>query len=77
MGTFSVIVDLHAELGGKNDFVSSALQNSAEEFFALGEAVDVGGVEEVNARVEGGINDFFCLCLVDAAAEVVSAKPNN
>ncbi len=44
--------DLHAELGRHHEPVAAALQNPPEELLALGAAVDVGRIEEGDARIE-------------------------
>ena len=40
------------ELGGEEDLVAAGLDGSADELFVVAEAVDVSGVEEVDAEVE-------------------------
>ena len=45
----------------------------AEQLLAQGSAVDVGGVEEVDAFVQCGIDDRLRGGRVDAASEVVAA----
>ena len=56
LGAFVLGVDLHAELGGEHDLVAARAQGAAQELLALGAAVDVGGVEEGDAGVEGGVH---------------------
>lgn len=47
-----------AELGGEDDLVPAALEGLPEVALGAAEAaVDVGGVEEGDARVEGGVDD--------------------
>ena len=47
----------HAELGRDDDLVAAAPERHAEQHLGLGGAVDVGGVEEGDARLEGGVHD--------------------
>ena len=67
-----------AELAGDDGFVAMSLEGFPEVF--LGEAagaVDVGGVEEGDAGVEGGVGDGGGLGHVTAAAEIVATEPND
>src|SRR5206468_1018323 len=64
-----------AELRRQNDAVTAALEHLTEEALAVPAiAVDVGRVEEGDARVEGGIDDLTRPLQVEAAAEVVAAE---
>jgi len=65
-----------AELRGEDDAVAAPLEQLAEEALAVAVAVDVGRVEEVDAGVEGGVDDLPRPREVDAAAEVVAAEPD-
>ena len=67
----------HAELGGDHHLVAALAQRPAQELLALGAAVDVGGVEEGDAGVEGGVRPRRRGVLVDPAAEVVAAQPDH
>src|SRR5262245_43025822 len=52
----------------------SSLERTAEKLFAPGRAVDVGGVEEVDARVERRAHHTLRGGFVDAHAEVVATE---
>jgi len=45
-----------ADFGGDIHTVAFAVQRLADQFFADAEAVRVGGVEEVDAKVNGGVD---------------------
>ena len=73
LGAFAVVVDRRAELGGDHRLVASGAEGTAEELLALGTAVDVGGVEEVDPGVERGADHGAGRGVVDPHAEVVAA----
>ena len=54
-----------------------AAQGATQELLAVGAAVDVGGVEEGDAGVEGAVDDRSGRVVVDAAAEVVAAETDD
>jgi hypothetical protein len=58
------------------NFVASTTR-SPEERLGLRPAVDVGGVEERHAGVEGGVHNAPGALLVDAATEVVTAEAHD
>ena len=66
-----------SELGGQDDLVPTGTQRLAQEGLALGPAVDVGGVEEVDAGIEGGIHHGRRLLTADAHTEVVAAQADD
>jgi hypothetical protein len=76
---------LHAELGGQDDVVAMPLQGGAEKAFAVTAhatlfaepAVHVGGVEQGDPGVEGGVDDGLRAVLVEAGAEVVAADADD
>ena len=58
------------DLGGDDDFVAGdveVFEGLAEGLFALALGVDVGGVEEVDAGVDGGLDELVGSGLVDGA----------
>ena len=57
--------------------VAAASQRAAEEYFALGRAVDVRGVEEGDAGVERRVDDARAVALADPHAEVVAAEADD
>ena len=64
-----------AELGGEHDLVPAALQDLSQgEFGRARAAVGLGGVEERDALVDGGVDDRPGLLDVETAAEVVAAE---
>ncbi len=66
-----------AELGGEDDLVAAALDGLSEVALgAAAAAVDVGGVEEGDPRVERGVDDGAGRPGIEAAAEVVAAEPH-
>ena len=56
-GAAPLLVDGHAELGREHHLVAAPGQRAAEKLLAAGAAVDVGGVEEVDAGVERRVDD--------------------
>ena len=74
---FGVLADLHPEFGGQHDFMAALAQRLAEEFLRLRPAIDVGGVEQGDPGVEGGVHHGLGLGLIDAHAEVVAAQPHD
>ena len=50
-------VDVEAELRGDDHLVARGLQGFADDAFGLERAVDLGGVEERHALVDGGADE--------------------
>ncbi len=64
-----------AELGGEHDLVPAALQDLSQgEFGRALAAVGLGGVEERDALVNGGVDDRPGLLDIETAAEVIAAE---
>src|SRR5579859_5843473 len=63
------------ELRRDDDVVARALEQCAESL--LGRAVHVSRVEQRDALIERRSHDFLALRLVEFAAEVVRAEPDN
>ena len=61
-----------AELGGDHRTAATSLQRRAEHLLALAIPVEVGRVEEVDARVERCMDDTRGSLGVEAAPEVVA-----
>ena len=59
-----------AELGGEHDLVAAVLDRPADELLVGERAVHVGGVEEVDAEVEGAVDRGDRLGVVAAGVEV-------
>jgi hypothetical protein len=55
------------ELGGEDGVVAATLERFADDFLGLAGPVDVGGVGEVDASVEGGVDDADGLVVVGVA----------
>ena len=72
-----VVVDRTAELRRDQRLVPARPQRPAEVLLAQRAAVDVGGVEQCDAGVEGGVYDRFARGLIDAPTEVVASESDN
>jgi hypothetical protein len=55
------------ELGGEHDPVAAALERLADDLLRLAAGVDVGGVDDVDARVERAVDDPDRLLVVGVA----------
>ena len=71
----ALFVQLAAELGGEHDAVPTAFQRLAEELLLCGRIVTVGGIEEVDSGLEGGIHDAGCGGRVNAPSELLQPRP--
>ena len=60
-------VDGEAELGGENDIVAASLDGAPDQPFVLERAVDLGGVEEVDAELERPVDGCDRLRLIGDA----------
>ena len=76
-GTLARVVDRQAEFRREDHRLAAPRQRAPDELLALGTAVDVGGVEEVDAGVERGMHDGFRALVVQAHTEVVAAEPGH
>ncbi len=59
-----------AELGGENDAVAAVADGAADELLVASGAVHVGGVEEVDAGVEGAVDDGDGFGVVGGSVEL-------
>jgi hypothetical protein len=67
-----------AELGGEHDLVPAALEDLAKERLRpAAVAVGVGGVEQVDVLVDGGVDNGAGPLQVQARAEVVAAEADH
>jgi hypothetical protein len=66
-GAHAVVVELVAELGGQHDLVAALGQHAGEQPLVGQGAVDVGGVEEGDAQVEGAVQRGGRLGVVEGA----------
>ena len=62
-----------AELGGKHDLVALGPDGAADELLVRVRAVDVGGIEEVDAQLEGPVDGGHGLVAVAGAVELAHA----
>jgi hypothetical protein len=62
-----VVAHPAVELGGQDDVVAAARERLAEDRLGLPLGVDVGGVDEVDARVEGAADDPDAVGVVGVA----------
>jgi hypothetical protein len=73
-------IDVEAELGGDHDVVAEGLQGFAHEFLVGEWAVDLGGVEEGDATLDGRADQRDPLVLVCgwavAEAQSHAAEPD-
>ncbi len=69
------VTHAHAEFGGDDHLVAAARQGPPEELLALpANAIDVRRIEEVDAELDGAVDNGLRLFGVAAAAEVVAAQ---
>ena len=73
----ALVVELPSELGRYDDFAAQFSQTAANEYFTIRAAIGIRGVEEIDARVERGVDDVARARLVEAAAEIVAAETDN
>ena len=62
-----LVAHLAVELGGEDDVVAAAFEGLADDLLVLALAVDVSGVDEVDAGVERGVDDPDRLVVVGLA----------
>ena len=62
-----VLAHRHEELGRQDDVVAAALERLADDLLGLAGGVDVGGVDEVDAGVERGVDDADRVVVVGVA----------
>jgi hypothetical protein len=60
----------HAELGGEHDVVPAALDGAADQFLVGVGAVDLGGVDEVDAQLQGAVDGADGLVVVGSGPGV-------
>ena len=60
----------HAELGGEDDPVAPILEGAAHKLFVGVGAIDLGGVDEGDAEIQGAVNRSDGLGLIDAGVDV-------
>src|SRR5690606_11994165 len=71
------LCDLAAELRRQHDLVAPALEHPPEERLAVGGAVGVSGVEEVDTSIQRRVDDGPGGGLVESATEVVAAQAHH
>jgi hypothetical protein len=62
-----VVAHRAPELGGQHDVVAAALERLADDLLRLAGRVDVGGVDEVDAGVQRGVDDADGVVVVGVA----------
>src|ERR1700730_15267400 len=67
----------HAELRGDHDVVAPRPECLAEDYLRRTAALEVGGVEEVDAHAEGGVDHLLGAGSVDVSTEAVGPEPDN
>ena len=70
-------VRLSPQFGGHEQFFRAFAEELADQFFAATGAIDVGGVEEVDAIVDGGPQDAKGFVLGDVTPAIASQLPTN
>jgi hypothetical protein len=68
------LIELHAELAGNDGFTPPASERPAKILLTVPFIVDVGGVEEIDARVERGLHHATGLGGIDAPSEVIAPQ---
>jgi hypothetical protein len=66
----------HAELGRHHDLVAAVLDRAADEFLVGERPVDLGGIDEGDAQVEGSVDGADGLGVVAAGAGVGGRHPH-
>ena len=67
-----------SELGRQHDVVAARPENAAQRLLRTAAvAVAIGGVDHVDAEVEGLVHDGARRSEIDAAAEIIAAQPDD
>jgi hypothetical protein len=74
---FALPVHLRAELSSDDDLSAALTQRTGKKFLAFPLTVNVGGVEEVDARIQRRVDDFCRRIRVDAPAKIVATDADN
>jgi hypothetical protein len=64
-----------ADLGGNESLLSPSLQRLANELFRIAFAVQLSGVDDVNAQLQGAVNDAVCLINAKLGAPTPTSGP--
>ncbi len=71
------VVHRHGKLCGENDVLAPLTKDLSEAGFRSASlAIDVGGVEQRDAEIDGAMDDLARRFEIDAAAEVIAAEAN-
>jgi hypothetical protein len=62
-----IVAHRHEELRREHDVVAAALECLADDLLGLTGGVDVGGVDEVDPRIEGAVDDADRVVVVGVA----------
>src|SRR5580704_9582275 len=77
LGALALLVKLHSELCGEHNLRSPVTQRLAEKFFALASAVNVGRVQKIDSRIQGGVYNRARRLRVDTPPEVIASQSDN
>jgi hypothetical protein len=77
VGTFVLIIQGLPKFRGDDHVLPALTQTAAQEFLAVGRAVEIGGIKEGDARIEGGVNNCGGALLIEPRAEIIAAEANN
>jgi hypothetical protein len=59
-----VVVERHEELGGQHDVVTPALERLSDDDLGFAARIHVGGVHEIDAGVQGAVDDADALVVI-------------
>ena len=62
-----LVVEVVAELGGDDQVVAAVAQHFGQDFLAVAFAVGIGGIKEVDAKLDGVLQQFGALLLGNLA----------
>src|SRR6516162_9837066 len=76
VGDHLVALEVNAALGGDDHLIAAGADRAANEVFALAaRAVDVGGIEVIDAEVEAGLDGGNAIVVVDIERADASDGP--
>ena len=74
MGASPFVIELPSKFGGNDDFGTPCAQNAPEEDFAIGPAIGIRSIEEIDAGIESGRDHLSGAGLIESASEIVAAE---
>ena len=69
-------VEVVADLRAKDDVIALALEGFSHDFLVEAGAVLVGGIEEVDAKIKGFVDEFDGILFADVAPPVTDQGPS-